>query len=99
LKQRDYFALTVSFAWLSTVFLDVSRYSADAKKQLLPLVSPFGRESIIHDWNYILSSLGILDIAPFVGFFFLLLSFLSGLFAIIWGGWILKLMFNRIFLR
>lgn len=62
LKQRDYFAITVCFAWLSTNFFDVAIYAADARLLQLPLVSPFKGEETIHDWNFILDKLDILHL-------------------------------------
>lgn len=94
LRQRDYFALTFSFGWLSTSLFEVALYAGDAQKQLLPLVSPFGGEDIIHDWNYILGKLGILTLTPFVSAIFLLLAAFSMLISLIWGGWLILMMFQ-----
>jgi uncharacterized membrane protein YgdD (TMEM256/DUF423 family) len=59
-KLGDYFAIALSFGWLSTALFDVSRYIGDARSMELPLVTPFGGESVIHDWNYILAEMDLL---------------------------------------
>jgi len=96
LKQNDYFALTVSLGWLSTSLFGVARYAGDARKMELPLVSPFGGEDIIHDWNYMLNKLGLLGAAPGISALFWLLAFLSMTLALLWGGYLLLIMFRTI---
>lgn len=44
--------------WVGQNFLNVSVYAGDAMVQALPLL---GGDSVIHDWNYLLSTLGILS--------------------------------------
>jgi hypothetical protein len=60
LRQRDPFAVAFSLSWLATNLFDVATYCADARSMELPLVSPFGGDEIIHDWNWILEHLGLL---------------------------------------
>jgi hypothetical protein len=60
LKQRDLFATTVGLGWLGTNFFDVATYAGDARSMGLPLVSP-GGGYVIHDWNYLLGRLGMLE--------------------------------------
>ena len=58
-KQRDFFAIGIACFWLGTNFADIAPYAADARAQMLPLVSPFpGAPG--HDWNYLLGTLGLL---------------------------------------
>lgn len=61
-RQQDYFAFTFSFVWLGSNLHGVARYVADARAMQLDLVSPFGGGDggVIHDWNWILSHLGLL---------------------------------------
>ena len=65
-----FFAITLCFGWLSTSLFDVARYVADASKMELPLAVPFGfdADSVIHDWNYILTRLGLLHHEDFLAF-------------------------------
>ena len=58
-RQRDVFALAVASFWLGTVFLDIAPYAADARAQLLPLVS-LGDGPVGHDWFEMLWRLDLL---------------------------------------
>jgi len=59
-RQKDPFAVFFSFAWLGTNLFDVATYAADARSMELPLVSPFGCDEVIHDWNFLLEHTGLL---------------------------------------
>lgn len=63
LRQRDYFAIAFAWGWLATSLYDLAVYIGDATAMELPLVSPGagGGGDIIHDWNYILSHLNMLQ--------------------------------------
>jgi hypothetical protein len=69
-------ALAISFAWRGHTagtafcaffffenFLGIARYMADARVQLLPLVTvgDSGEEGVMHDWFQIFSSLNVLE--------------------------------------
>ncbi len=41
--------------------LPIARYMADARAQQLPRFTVGGYESVIHDWNYLLTKLGVLS--------------------------------------
>ena len=56
-RQRDFFAIGVACFWLGTNFAHIAPYAADARAQLLPLVSTF-QGAPGHDWNYLLGALG-----------------------------------------
>ena len=56
--RRDFYSASVVLMWLGYNFVNVSVYMADAVKMNLPLL---GGDSVIHDWNYILSNLGLLN--------------------------------------
>ena len=93
-RQRDYFAITVAAFWFFTSLRHLSIYLGDAKLQRLDLIGP-GSGDPIHDWNYMLAKLGLLEqcetIAKLASFF----ATLIGLTAIAAGGWILWLMFQQ----
>lgn len=64
LRRRDSFGAAVAFWWLGENFLDLSPYIYDARIGQLPLLggntgqtSPYG----FHDWNYLLSEIGLLE--------------------------------------
>ena len=69
-KQKDYFGMTIALCWLATNLWGVSVYMGDARALALPLVAPgmgmmpggdtSGAGGIIHDWNYLLGSPGLL---------------------------------------
>lgn len=59
LRQRDYFAIAVAGAWEGMSLSNLATYIADARAEELPLVSPFGGDPE-HDWNFLLSSVGML---------------------------------------
>lgn len=60
LRQPDYFGVTVAATWLSYSLINLSFYIGDARKQILPLLG-VGSGEPIHDWNYILTRLGLLN--------------------------------------
>jgi hypothetical protein len=59
-RQRDVYAVSVMFFWLGTSLVDAGIYAADARSQLLPLVSPWGETDDVfaHDWTFMLMSFG-----------------------------------------
>ena len=59
-RQKDFFAIAVGLGWLSVNLFEVARYCADARALSLPLVSVFGQEGVVHDWEYLLSKVGLL---------------------------------------
>ena len=54
---------TICFMWVGMNLINVSVYAADAIALQLPLL---GGDSVTHDWNYILSTLEILQYTPHV---------------------------------
>ncbi len=51
------FSISIMLYWLAINFFSVGHYVADAIYMNLPLL---GGENVIHDWNYLLSSLKLL---------------------------------------
>lgn len=90
LRQRDYFAIAVCFGWLSTNLFDVATYAADARALQLPLVSPYGGgEEIIHDWNYILDKLNMLQYDYIVAGWLRFFAVVSTLICLGVGSWLI----------
>ena len=63
-KSKDPFGGAICFWWIGENFLDISIYMNDAERMWLPLLggrfghsSPYG----VHDWNYILNELNVLE--------------------------------------
>lgn len=88
-RQNDFFAIAFCFGWLSTNLFDVSRYVADARAMELPLAVLFGNENVIHDWNYLLGRMGILQFDAAIAFFIRILAVLSMFVCFFFGGWLL----------
>jgi hypothetical protein len=59
-RQKDFFAIAASLGWLAVNLFEVARYCADARSLSLPLVSVFGQEGVVHDWEYLLGKAGLL---------------------------------------
>jgi len=88
-RQRDFFSISLCFGWFSSNLFDVARYVADARAMNLPLVAPFGgTENAVHDWNYMLSHLGILQFDTVVAFFIKGLAIISMLVCLASGTWL-----------
>lgn len=93
-SQRDFFAISLCFGWLSVNLFNVSTYIADAQAMQLPLFNPLQDESIKHDWNYLLSKFGVLKFDFVIAFFVKILAILSMLICFVYGGWLLWQMFK-----
>jgi len=90
-RQRDFFAISISFGWLSTNLFYIATYIADSRSMSLPLVSPFGCEPL-HDWNYILGKMGMLNYDTALASFIRLMAIVSMLICLVYGGWLVWLM-------
>lgn len=60
LRGKDWFGLAVCGLFLATSLAELSWYVADARNEMLDLVS-FSAEGAIHDWNYLLGRAGWLQ--------------------------------------
>jgi len=59
-RQKDYFAVAFALSWLGTNLTGIARYMADARQQILPMVS-YAPGPASHDWAYLLSRMHILE--------------------------------------
>jgi hypothetical protein len=57
--RRELYSAAVTFFWIGQNLFNISVYIKDAQDMALPLVSVGGGDAI-HDWNYMLSGLGML---------------------------------------
>lgn len=91
LRQPDYFAVSVCGAWLATNLYNVAAYIADARAQVLPLVS-VGDCVACHDWAYLLGTLGLLRLDTALAFLTRMLAFLALWSSLAVGAWMLRRM-------
>lgn len=62
LKRGEFYSASMVLFWVGQSILNVWVYADDAVRMQLVLTSGMtGSEGSFHDWNYILSSLGLLD--------------------------------------
>ena len=87
--QEDLFGASFCLAWLSTNLFSVATYVADARTMSLPLVG-LGPNPM-HDWNYILSRLGLLNYDYLIANLIRFLGYISLLGFLIIGGMIVTL--------
>lgn len=62
--RKEFFSASVILFWLGQSIMNVSIYMSDAIRQELPLL---GGESVMHDWNYILSTTNLLKYTNSLG--------------------------------
>jgi hypothetical protein len=58
LMHRQMASFAVALFWTGESITDVAVYMADAKTRALPLL---GGDGVIHDWNYLLGTVGLLN--------------------------------------
>lgn len=92
--QKDFFAISFCFGWLSTALFSASAYVGDASSMEIPLVAPFGGgpDGIHHDWNYLLGQMGLLWADHLLAGLLRVVAVIAMLIAIGWGGWLLAQM-------
>ena len=88
LRQPDYFGISVLGCWLSFNLFGIARYIADSRDQFGVYVTVGGGDAQ-HDWEYILSSLGLLEQDRAIGFLVKLLAIGVGIAFLAWGGMML----------
>lgn len=92
-RQPDYFAVPFCGTWLATNLYNVATYVADARELDLPLVNVGGGEGD-HDWNYLLSAVGLLDHDTRLATLVRLLAFVVAWGSIAAGGALLVRLFT-----
>jgi hypothetical protein len=91
-RQKDFFSVALSFGWVSVSLFGIARYVQDAQVMELPLISIFGGEDVIHDWNYMLSRLNILRFNDTVSIIIIICAVFSMFICLIYGAWLLRQM-------
>ncbi len=89
-RQEDYFSIVLCFGWLSCNLFGVAAYIADARTMILPMAVPFYTGgNVIHDWNYLLTRMGLLRYDLTLAFFVRFLASISMLICLVFGAWLL----------
>jgi hypothetical protein len=93
-RQPDYFAAAFCGTWLATNLYSVATYVADAREMDLPLVT-VGSGDADHDWNFILSTVGLLAWDSALAAVVRVIAFLVAWAAVAAGAWMLWRMARR----
>lgn len=93
-KHRDNFAASIGLWWLSQSMMDLVPYISDARAQEMWLLGGVRGKDMpgIHDWNNILSRLGLLEYDQVLSTLLMVLAIGLMLLSFIWGTWLLKRM-------
>jgi len=87
LKNRDPYGAAIMLWWAGQSLVDLSPYIADARALQLPLLGGgTGAEVEGHDWEYLLTVLGLMEHDVTLGRLSFLLGTLAMLGALAWGG-------------
>ncbi len=85
--RREFFASSAMLFWTGQNLLNISVYVKDAQTMDLPLVAVAGGEDVIHDWNYILSRIGLLRWDGALGNAVFALGVIVMMAAVAWGSY------------
>ena len=88
-RRGDRFAVCFAAAWLGVNLVKMSVYVADARAQLLPLVTVGGGEPQ-HDWNFLLGRLRCLPQDQKIAGVVRAAGFLLHGGAVVMGGWVVS---------
>jgi hypothetical protein len=68
-------------------FLPISVYMADAREQVLPLLTVGDTDEVIHDWNYLFTKFGVLDHDTQIAQAFRIIGWIGMLATTAWMAW------------
>ncbi len=92
-RQRDPFGAAVCVFWLGTALMGAGVYAADARAQVLPLVSPFGPVDVdSHDWTVLLMKYGKLSQDQRIGGALQRAGIFSMMLSLALSAWVLRIM-------
>jgi hypothetical protein len=83
--KREFYSSSVTLFWTGQNFFSISVYVKDAQAMALPLISVGGGEDTIHDWNYILTKLGLLRWDQAIGNIVYLTGVIIIAASVVWG--------------
>ena len=95
-QYRDNFAASIGLWWLAQSMMDLVPYISDARSQEMWLLGGVRGKDMpgIHDWNNILSHLGLLEYDQVLASVVMLVAVGLMLLSLIWGAWLLKAMYR-----
>jgi len=82
LQRGDFFGVALCGLWTGQSMVNVAIYVGDARQLALPLL---GGEHVIHDWNYLLGKLGLLEWDRFLAGMMTLMAVLTILASAVLG--------------
>jgi len=85
-RQRDWFAVAFCLFWTGVSTGEVGTYASDAVAQAMPLVS-IGGGDVIHDWAWLLDTLGLLSWTDTVAGCFYLVAVTCQIVGLVSGAW------------
>lgn len=93
-KHRDNFGASIGLWWLAQSMMDLVPYISDARAQEMWLLGGVQGKDIpgLHDWNNILSRLGLLEYDQVLSTLVMLLATGLMLLSFLWGAWLLRSM-------
>ena len=62
-QQGQRYSASLLLFWVGQNVINVSVYAKDAIVMQLPLL---GGDNVMHDWNYVLSAMGLLRLTPYI---------------------------------
>lgn len=92
-KSQDFFGLSFLFAWYAESLSNVSQYCASAEEMGL-VIGAIGSMDLYHDWNYMLSSLGLLSYDQSIASFIKLIAWCSFFCFLTSGIWLIWMNFR-----
>lgn len=93
LKAKSYFAAVFTGLWVMLGFMSAGQYMADARAQILPLIGP--GEAAQHDWHYVFSQLGWLNIDTLIGGIVSGAGIVIGVMSLLFGLYLIVLKVTR----
>lgn len=89
-RQDDYFGMAVGGFWLSFAMFELATYVGDARAMELPLVG--FTDDPEHDWHYLLSATGLLNLDTTFAFLLRASAVVIGLASLALAVWLLLIM-------
>jgi hypothetical protein len=87
IRQRQSQGAALCMFFFFEQFLPVARYMADAQAQQLPWLSIGRYDSLIHDWNYLFTKLGVLSYDMVIAYVVRLIGSLGMIGVTFWFLW------------